>query len=66
MEEQKQDGALEIVVRYAAEAKGRYAEYTFDGKAFAVKITSPLTGLTPETLADMGDEMQKAAVSMIR
>jgi len=66
VEVRKEDGTLKIAVRYAADAKGKYADYVFDGKYFTVKITAPLTGLLPETLADVGEEMQKAAIAMIR
>ena len=54
MQEQKESGTLKISIRYGADAKGKYAEYSFDGRMFTVKFTAPLTGITPETLADIG------------
>jgi len=62
----EESGSLSIRVRYAADAKGKYADYSFDGAMFSVKFTAPLTGITPETLVDIGEEMQSAAVAMIR
>ena len=65
-EAQQDMGSLKISVRYAADAKGKYADYSFDGKAFSVKMTASLVGISPETLSDIGEEMQNAAIAMIR
>ena len=62
----KTDGTLEIKMRYAAEGKGKHAEFRFDGKVFSVKITTPLDGISPEILSDVGEELQRAAVAMTK
>ena len=63
---QAESGSLKINVRYAADAKGKYADYGFDGMRFTVKLTTTLVGITPEMLMEIGEEMQGAAIAMIR
>ena len=60
------DGTLEIRARYAAEGRGKHAEFQYDGNTFCVKFTTPLDCMSPETLSDIGDELQRAAVVMIK